>query len=113
MLIVIIAHLAQFLSEIAFCNGILHRADAVLCDNIAKFTDEDESNCSPTDSCQLRRWRACEAAQPAARDTRQQTAAIAPWIALSPGVAKEPMEKCGRLPVAQESRSLTGKTSPG
>jgi hypothetical protein len=35
----------------------------------------------PTDSCQLRRWRACEAAELAAGDRRQQTAAIAPWIA--------------------------------
>jgi hypothetical protein len=67
----------------------------------------------PTDSCQLRRWQACGAAGLAAQEERQQTAGIAHVIATFSRCAQTPLSKCGRQPVSGDSRSLTGKTSPG
>ena len=62
-----------------------------------------------TDSCQLRRWRACERAELEAGDARQQTARRRPVDRLVLCVPQTLLEECDGLPVGGADRSLRVK----
>jgi hypothetical protein len=72
-----------------------------------------EMSSDPTDSCQLRRWRACEAALAARETSASKLRGGARWIAIAFASPRRRWRNAGDWISVIADRSLTGKTSPG